>query len=189
MICKVVYDFDGRSYGVVNFGNHHVFVVELLQELLRIKAMSGLATTAYWGNLVKRWYCYEPDTKEKLSNMQRLINLGGFVNAAMTDFLCLLDYPESKLKCCENPEIVCIDGIVLSCENRRIVNQRLNSPWIDSEILKQRFNNQQDRSLIRFDADDIILLRRYKTGYVSLAEITKLNTKHKGHTITRYILP
>ena len=90
------------------------------------------------------------------------MNLAGRINAVMTAFLALIDYPSNHFQCCENPSVVCIDGIVLSVESRRI---NLKTPWVDPSPLRNRFNLKEDRYLVSFSKDQKEFLRAFiRTG-------------------------
>ena len=45
-------------------------------------------------------------------------------------FLTLLQHPDNAYICCQNPDIITLDGLVLSIETRRIQQQNLTEPWI-----------------------------------------------------------
>jgi hypothetical protein len=62
-----------------------------------------------------------------VSNLQ---SLTGRVNQYFCQFLAILDQPVSSYHCCINPEIITLDGIVLSIENSRIKKQNLGNPSV-----------------------------------------------------------
>ena len=66
--------------------------------------------------------------------------LSGAVHGYFCQFLELLEQPEELYSCCENPEIVCLDGLVMSIENARIREQKLSSPWLSGESNSGYFN-------------------------------------------------
>jgi hypothetical protein len=59
--------------------------------------------------------------------------MSGKMNRYFCQFLELLDQPESSYICCATPEIITLDGIVLSIESSRIKKQNLENPSICSE--------------------------------------------------------
>lgn len=71
-----------------------------------------------------------------LLNEKEYINLkhlAGKVNRFFCQFLELLETPTESYSCCTNPEIITLDGIVLSIDSGRIRRQHLKSPWINGE--------------------------------------------------------
>ena len=86
-------------------------------------------------------------------------NLSGKINRYFCQFLELLEQPMNSFMCCTNPEIVTLDGIVLSIEAARIRDQKLTYPWI-AGVSRSRFyltwyyNNslglQQERKGVSF---------------------------------------
>ena len=61
----------------------------------------------------------------------------GRINRYFCQFLDLLDHPIESFNCCSNPEIVTLDGIVLSIETARIMRQNLNYPWMSGHSNKR----------------------------------------------------
>jgi len=56
--------------------------------------------------------------------------LAGIVNQYFCQFLDLLYDKHNSFSCCDNPDIVMLDGIVMSIEASRILRQKLEAPWI-----------------------------------------------------------
>ena len=54
-------------------------------------------------------------------------------NRYFCQFLDLLDNPIDSFTCCNDPEIITLDGIVLSIDSSKIRRQNLKSPWIFGE--------------------------------------------------------
>ena len=57
-------------------------------------------------------------------------------------FLSILQVPEKSTVCCQNPDKITLDGIVLSIETARIKKQELRTPWIQQET-SERFDISQ----------------------------------------------
>jgi hypothetical protein len=57
------------------------------------------------------------------------IKLAGKVSQFLTGFVNICDFPSQNFRWCE-PEIVCMDGIVLSIQYKRIIQQTLEFPWL-----------------------------------------------------------
>ena len=160
-VCHARYDFDGRSLGILNYANRYLFTVELILDLLEFKSLSGTPTYSYWqakcNTMLKSW------TKEStLSFKKKWMSMAGRVNGIMTAFLTLVDYPSTHFQCCEHPEVVCIDGIVLSVESRRI---NTTTPWYDEAGLRGRFTKKEDRQIATLNSRQKEVLKTFiRTG-------------------------
>lgn len=154
-VCQSKYDFDGRSVGILNYGNRYLFTVELILDLLEFKAISGTPTYSYW--LARCNTLLKPFTSaESVNFKKKWMSIAGRVNGIMTAYLALVDYPSDHFQCCEHPEVVCIDGIVLSVESRRIQN---STPWVDPIPIKGRFKKKDDRYIIVLKQEQKDLLK------------------------------
>ena len=96
----------------------------------------------------------------------------GRINRYFCQFLDLLDHPIESFNCCSNPEIVTLDGIVLSIETARIMRQNLNYPWMSGHSNKRykfieiisinlRSSTRLQRSLIKLNKEHVVLLESY----------------------------
>ena len=65
--------------------------------------------------------------------------MSGKVNKYFCQFLSLLNQPVQSYLCCENPEIVALDGLGLTIETRRIDSQNFKYPWIKEGISRNRY--------------------------------------------------
>ena len=169
-ICHTRYDFDGRSMGILNYANRYLFTVELILDLLEFKAISGTPTYSYWQariNTMLKSFPKQESTQWKKSWM----SMAGRVNGVMTAYLCLVDYPEKHFQCCEDPEVVCIDGIVLSVESRRI---NTTTPWVDPRILRTRFTKKEDRCVLNLTATQKEIIKTFIRSGVYLEDLKQL---------------
>ncbi len=66
-----------------------------------------------------------------------LKSLSGKINQYFCQFLELLEHPANSFMCCQDPEIITLDGIVLSIEAARIKSQNLQYPWINGNSKKR----------------------------------------------------
>ena len=73
------------------------------------------------------------------------------INEMMIHYLELIDYPEDSFYCCENPKVLCIDGIVLSVENDELKSNVEPEPFINRDTLKTRFSSRNYRQIVQFD--------------------------------------
>jgi hypothetical protein len=128
-VCHRHYEYDGRADGIVNFGNSKLFCVELMMELLEFKLNGGVPTQTYWKsklNSIALTHWSAAERQARFEQCQKEWHgISGKLNEMMTCFIRLIDYGPKIFKCCTNPKVLCIDGIVLSVENSRI--ERRNS--------------------------------------------------------------
>lgn len=75
-------------------------------------------------------------------NINYLKTIAGKINRYFCQFLELLNQPMESFKCCGNPEIITLDGIVISIEAKRIRAENLNYPWIIGTSNKRYFFNK-----------------------------------------------
>jgi len=78
-----------------------------------------------WNNLIDFLEC----TSDQLA-VKSLRSLTQKINRFFCQFLTLLQHPDNAYICCQNPDIITLDGLVLSIETRRIQQQNLAEPWI-----------------------------------------------------------
>jgi hypothetical protein len=161
-------NFDGRKYGLINFSNIYLFTVELLMELLQAKVNSGLATTAFWRSKVETMEMF---MEIEHALIKKFLNMKGRLNAAMTGFLKLTDIPMNLFKCCENPSAICIDGIVMSVENKRIADAAFIKPWIHNNTSKARFSTRKWRSVLSLDQNKKKLARKFVHEGLTIQEM------------------
>ena len=81
-------------------------------------------------------------------DLKHFLCLSGKVNRFFCQFLGLIEQPENCYVCCRNPEIITLDGIVLSVETKKISRQNLQAPWISGES-NLRYNNIKIFNFIR----------------------------------------
>ena len=158
-ICNKTYFFDGRDLGIINYGNRKLFTVEFFYELMRMKINGGFPTSAFWKTKIEiNLMCYN-DHPAVNQLRKSWSNLSGRIHSMLTQFLQLIDYDKKIFQCCENPAVLCIDGIVLSTNNDEIQAQNLTQPWLNQQaILRERFSLRKERELISFtDSQKLIM--------------------------------
>ena len=65
--------------------------------------------------------------------------MSGKINKYFCQFLSLLNQPVQSYLCCEDPEIIALDGLGLTIETRRINSQNFVYPWIKEENSRHRY--------------------------------------------------
>ncbi|KAJ2990132.1 hypothetical protein HDV02_004605 [Globomyces sp. JEL0801] len=161
--------------------------------MLETKCNDGTPTHSIWSNTINSFFkAFLPDpTKEKVR--REYLNYAGRINAILREFLKMIDYPvENTFKCCEDPEVVCIDGIVLSVENRKIKGQNLVEPWHDTSFkTKERFNyRNKDRAIIHFNKDTKEMFKKFRkrTGGIDEAELQELEDLYNHDGVEKHPL-
>jgi hypothetical protein len=80
--------------------------------------------------------------EDRASMRLKMERLSGSTSQFFFSFLKLLEYPKSVMKCCGgNPDIITLDGIVMSIDSKRIREATLVRPF----ILETNFNRQSKR--------------------------------------------
>ena len=114
------------------------------------------------------------------------MNMAGRVNAIVTQYLGLVQYPRTLFNCCEDPQVVCVDGIVLSVEAKRLRHQE--TPWRNTNALKTRFTNRKQRSLILFNAAQRELVKLLMGEGLLEVDMCKLDDDFEDHPVMVYLL-
>ncbi|KAJ2991083.1 hypothetical protein HDV02_003992 [Globomyces sp. JEL0801] len=166
--CNKEIDFDGRSYGILNIANKKFFAIELLIEMLEFKINGGTPTFTYWKSKVDTYLMLFSKSEYLIKQAKRkeLMNMAGKVNRVLVNYLKLIQFPENIFQCCQTPNIICIDGTVLSIEQRKIKGQELNQPWHNKETpLNTRFTSRKDRNVINIPSHCVDDFREFiRTG-------------------------
>ena len=183
--CQQEVFYDGRECGLANYQNLMIFPIELLYEALEMKTHSGVPTLSWWrGKVEVACFGVEPSEVEGLR--RKWTNMHAVVNLVLTEFIMLIDFPESLFRCCSDPDIVCIDGIVLSIESWRIRERNFTAPWRETTPSKQRATTRKDRNCWYLPESATWkprkLLRQFalRDGGLTRSEITQLIQKHPG---------
>ncbi|KAJ2994625.1 hypothetical protein HDV02_001451, partial [Globomyces sp. JEL0801] len=188
--CGNTYHYDGRKDGLINYGDKHLFAVELLKEIMEFKYTNGTPVHAYWMAKTEMVLLdQEPSTN--IRGRKYLKQFSGSVSRVLTAFLKLIRYPSDYFQCCKTPRVVCVDGIVLSIETRRLLAQSLTEPWRQTcNPLKKRFSTRKERHLlpnmtktIRKLIKDLTLA---DTG-VTQSDLISIDT-HFNNPVSKFIL-
>ncbi|KAJ2989759.1 hypothetical protein HDV02_004778, partial [Globomyces sp. JEL0801] len=134
-------------------------------EIMELKYANGTPVHAIW--MVKIEMILLGTDPCKTSNARRsLKQFAGSVSLVLTEYLRLIDYPENYFQCCKHPRVVCVDGIVLSVESKRILQQNLDEPWrVAVPALNKRFNSRMERHLLpKMSKTMRLLLRNHIKG-------------------------
>jgi hypothetical protein len=99
--------------------------------------ISGAASVFRWTNLLQNYYETGYIQKEDEKELKYFRNMTGKINRYFCQFLELLQNPFDLGSCCEHPEIVTLDGIVLSIESAKIRKRNLQTPWVCGESKKR----------------------------------------------------
>lgn len=181
--CKASYIFDGKEYGIINYRNKHLFALELLLELLYLKSYDGTPTFTYWISKIKL-FAYSGNKAKSLKAM------AGKINSILTSFLKLIEYPDSFMNCCKDPDIVCVDGIVLSADHMKVKHQQLDIPWRAGALpASQRFSTRKERQVWYLSEQHRNLIRAYVRSGITSQELQILiEIEPEPKVVTNFII-
>ena len=189
--CKKSFHFEGHEVGLLNYSNNYVFCVELFYKLLDLKYRSGLSTNAWWNSKIEM-YLRLMEEKDRLFWRNKLENISGLINLFFTLFLKLLEYPKSVMKCCGgSPDVITLDGIVMSIESKRIREANLSQPWISgfTSLLTSgtNFNRQstrKSRNILDLKKDEKILFDLYTSQEgVPVEDLNKFSNEYRRNPV------
>lgn len=144
--CRALYYYDGRDDGILNYRNLYFFPIEFFYEALELKTHSGMPTSTWWkGKIDMALLTYDGIPHIELIR-EKWKRLRSKVSYAITEFLMLVDLPPKLFQCCSEPDVVCVDGIVLSIESARIKQKNLMTPWKESTPSSARASTRKDRN-------------------------------------------
>ncbi|KAI8892601.1 hypothetical protein BC833DRAFT_569954, partial [Globomyces pollinis-pini] len=184
-MCQKVLPFDGRSYGILNISNKKFFAVEFILEMLEFKVNGGTPTFTYWKSKVDTYLMMFSKSEfiQKEQTRKELMNMAGKVNRVIVNYLKLVEFPESIFQCCVTPNIVCIDGTVLSIEQRKIKGQELKQPWHGKSVpLNTRFSTRKERNVISISSQFIDAFRDFTRDGISEQRMNTLSSHFKIQT-------
>jgi hypothetical protein len=182
--CKKTFYYEGRENCLLNFDNRHFICAELFYSLLDLKLRTGLATNAWWNSLVEIYARLIVNQDHKTALRRKLERLSGRINQYFIDFLKLLEYSNSHIKCCDgSPDIITLDGIVMSIEAQRIRDANLSQPWI-TETNFNRQSTRKDRNVLELNLAQKKLLDLYtsRTG-VMINDFDHLCSEYSGNPV------
>jgi hypothetical protein len=168
--CGRCIPFDGNKFGLLNYKNQMLFAVEFMYELLYFKAYNGLPTYTFWKTKIDLYVLSDNihlPVVERYRWKKRKENYAGLVNQIFVSFCKLLDIPNDLFKCCDEPEMINIDGIVLSIETSRVKQQALNDPFIIIQQEIRRGSSRAQRSVYDYNESDRQLLHKYVASGLS----------------------
>ena len=127
--CGAQIPFDGRSLGIFNFNNAHLFAVEFLLEFLQLYGRNGLAETSWWVTQVEiQVGLLNRPEQEVHATCREWTKFAGQVCQVAAEWIGLIEIPSAVFKRCESPVAVAADGIVLSVRSHEL--KKLKSPWL-----------------------------------------------------------
>lgn len=164
--------------------------MELLLDLLEAKVNSGIPTNAWWKNRVewaikcKRFadpgfedsvvFSWEDLQVMRSKCRDRWMAQSGHMNQMLIEFCRLITLEPNLFKCCENPDMICVDGIVISIETRRIFASQLKHPWLLGPGKAKRATDRPLRHIWNGDKEDRTSMLIYAHTGVVEAEYQRL---------------
>ena len=161
--CNTEFSYDGFIHGILNFQNRHFFAVEIFYNLYDLKVASGIATYAWWKCYVE-FVCKLIENLDYAGKTRRVLGrMHSEVHQYFCQFMGLIQKPDSLYRCCDNPEYITLDGIVISVETKRIQAQKLQTPWvrINPEDMFGKFKlvGRKARAVIHLHKDKLELVK------------------------------
>jgi hypothetical protein len=94
----------------------------------------------------------------------------------LAEFINLIDIPLQLFRCpCgDSPDVISMDGIVLSVESARIWAANWSTPWKDEQVLKHRATTRTARGLVLVNNSMRVLVKSYVTVGLSAIEYDTL---------------
>lgn len=180
-VCKKTFHFEGRDYGLLNFNDSHFFCVELFYSLLDLKYRAGLSTYAWWNSKTEMYIRQLENDRAKMR--VKLERLSGTINQFFHHFLKLIEYAPDVMKCCDgSPDIITLDGIVMSIESKRIKDAKLSQPWI-TETNFCRKSTRKERNVLQLTTEEKKLFDQYTSAGISTVELLKFYSEYPRNPI------
>lgn len=138
-------------------------LVEVLLDLLESKVNNGTPTNSWWMNKVewavkcKRFaesgvddhdvFTWKELQAKRAQFRDQCMSISGYINQALVEFCRLLVLDNDLFQCCQNPDVICVDGIVISIETRRILASQLSHPWLIGNGKAKRATDRPTRHI------------------------------------------
>jgi hypothetical protein len=157
--------------------------IGVFAELMQLKLDGGLATTAWWKNKVQQtieaWISAKLcDERRVEETRKRFTALANKLTSFLGEYLMkLVEIPTQLFACCSNPDIISMDGIVLSVEQNRIQSAKLSSPWLNNQTSRHRATTRPQRNIIQTTSKaDRNLLAAFTKSGITQEELDRLQT-------------
>jgi hypothetical protein len=135
--------YSGDKDFVVNYNNHLIIPIELVEEYLRYYAASALTVSAWWDEKTSSYARSCMHSKINIS-LNQLRARRGQISTAIAGTAEMLNL-SSLYKCCDHPQTVSMDGIVLS--TMRIAMPKFSKPWRMDGVERSRASHRSERQL------------------------------------------
>jgi CxC4 like cysteine cluster associated with KDZ transposases len=135
--------YSGNTDFVVNYNNHLIIPIELVEEYLRYYAASALTVSAWWDEKTSAYTRSCMGSRINIS-LRQLRARRGQISTAIAGTAEMLNLA-SLYKCCDHPQTVSMDGIVLS--TMRIAMPKFTKPWRMEGVERSRASHRSERQL------------------------------------------
>lgn len=146
--------FSGCSKGYINYNNKIIIGIEIILEYLNLFASSGLPFESFWKSR------FSTDTSSLKGNIFDNIDKWNAyktkIHAAFAITVEQMIFPTEWRKCCSNPKIVSMDGIVASVAKKKL--KKYAEPWKLGTV-KKKLTVRSKRQLEQLEAKDISLIK------------------------------
>lgn len=158
--------FNGHELGFINYKNLFIIGIDIVKEYLDLFCCTGVSFVAWWKTRVLTISDPERPLLNTTHNWQSYAGL-------FHEIFCLsaekFNFCDQNSICCENPETILMDGIVVSIKTSNL--PEFTNPWVINTINK--------RLTIRKDRQFSVL----KEPYISILETLLSNN---GVAVTTY---
>lgn len=169
--------FDGTNLGFINYSNKFFIGIELIVEYMNLYAQNGVSFSAW---IKSRMFITNGAQLSDLYSSNICLNsYHGLLHEAFCSASNLFIFPQSTFYCCENPQVLQMDGLVNSVKSSRMVE--FFEPWIVNQI-RERSSDQNKRQLQKLDDTTANLIKEIlKTNKCSLSTMEDLQkNRHIG---------
>ncbi|MGL4707971.1 MAG: hypothetical protein ACRCWH_07100 [Aeromonas veronii] len=154
---KTDHYYSGHADFVINYNNQQLCPLEFVTDYLQSYASSGLPVQAWWDSKCVRYLnLLNIDTSSEEARC--LARRRGDISRAFSAASELFDFGKT-FKCCENPEVISMDGIVLSVKSKEM--PKFVRPWMMDGLEISRGSDRVLRQLPRLTSHECKVLKDF----------------------------
>lgn len=152
------YFFEGSQMGLVNYKNNIIIAVELIIEYLDLFAICGAPFSAWLKSKTNSYPMSLP-----IMNVKRnWTSLNGKIHEAFCAASERLEVSLASYKCCDNPKVLLMDGVVASIKSRNLPN--FKKIWLHGKS-KHRCTTRNERQLKTISKQEKPIFEQLIHGY------------------------
>lgn len=131
--------FSGHELGFINYKNLFIIGIDIIKEYLDLFSCSGVSFVAWWKTRV---LAISDPERPLLNTTRNWPSYAGLFHEVFCVSAEKFDFCDQNSICCENPEIILMDGIVVSIKTSNM--PEFSNPWVFNTI-KKRLTTRKDR--------------------------------------------